>query len=212
MPNLIRFSTTIGLWTRDRDPAVSCRHATKFCKANCYNKKLYEIYPAMEPRDKENEKAWPSLTGENLAKKLDKKHKPVKRFRFASRGETFRVLSDVGKIRDILKHSPDVTFWIPTRAWRNTGMRIAIERMIMPLHNARVLASIDPSNSAEEVGDIMARGWSTMYFGDDSKRATTGRLKCGKTWGLDTKCETCENGCFSAKFGEKQVHVHLKQH
>ena len=77
----------------------------------------------------------------------------------------------------------------------------------MPLRNARVQASIDPSNDELEIELLKADGWSTMFYGDDT--ATDKGFKCPKTWNkAKGHCAVCEKGCFS----EKRTDVHLKQH
>jgi len=135
----------------------------------------------------------------------------VGRFRFCTRGEAFATLQDVERVADVVASNPLTLFWIPTRGWRNALIRDAIELQVLPLPNARVLASIDPSNDNGEVNAIIERGWSTMFYGNDE--VTSGRFKCSKTHEkVKGACRTCEGGCFDAKFGHNQVHVHLKQH
>jgi len=73
--------------------------------------------------------------------------------------------------------------------------------------NARVVASVDPSNSYGEIEQLEADGFSTMYFGDN--KATRGRIKCKKTWEhRNGHCALCRGGCFS----KDRVDVYLKMH
>lgn len=124
-----------------------------------------------------------------------------------SYGEAFGCAADVARVRDIASGNPDVVFWIPTRAWRNPEMRAAVDVLRATVPNLRVLASEDPTTTSQEHKALVAEGWSTMYFGDDS--ATQGRFKCPKTWShKDGACATCRKGCFSAT----RVDVHLKEH
>lgn len=207
----IRWVGDIGMFALDRSPAVSCVNATAFCRLHCYNNKFYEQYPGMEGRDVKNESAWANLTAADITKTLRGKHKPVARFRFCTRGDVFANSGDVEKVAEIVAGNPDTLFWIPTRAWRNPALRAEIEQKVMVLDNARVLASLDPSNDNWEKAQIIEAGWSTMFFGDDNE--TDGRIKCKKTWEHELEaCQTCEEGCFQARYGYDQVHVHLAMH
>ena len=83
----------------------------------------------------------------------------------------------------------------------------------MPLSNAFVMASLDPSNSPSEWKSLKESGWSTMFFGDNEARFTPNGdplHMCKKTWfKMKGVCgKKCQNGCFSSK----RVDVHLKQH
>lgn len=209
--DVVRSVKDIGMWAVDRSRQKSCVHATAFCFEHCFNAKLEVAFPTITPKDVRNDAAWESLNGASFKAWADRRRKPVERFRFMTRGEAFACLSDVDKVADVVASNPSTLFWIPTRAWRNREYREAIELKVMILENARVLASIDPTNDFAEVAEVMEHGWSTMFFGDDS--ATDGRVLCEKTHS-HTKgaCATCSNGCFQAKFGEAPVHVHLKQH
>jgi hypothetical protein len=129
------------------------------------------------------------------------------RLRLAARGEAFSKPDDVGKIADLCERNPATAFWIPTRAWIDGDMVGAIERHVMRLPNARVLASFDPSYTIEELQWLEHIGWNTMFFGDDE--FTDGRFLCPKTWEkIKSFCRVCKPGCF--KIG--QVGVHLKVH
>jgi len=204
---MIRFCQDIGLWALDR-PVSSCLHRTRFCAAHCYNRKLYRLYPAMKTRDQKNETYWQGLTGQALGQDLKRKRKgPNGRLRLCTRGEPFSTEQDVLKVLEILRANRRVLLWIPTRAWRNKALRNMIEQHVLPEKNARVLASIDPSNTQQEIEGLRASGWSTMFFGDNTER--TGSYRCPKTWqGRKGACSTCQAGCFSAS----RVDVHLKTH
>jgi hypothetical protein len=167
---------------------------------------LERCYKNIRGKDARNDKAWNEVTGAGVKRTLDAKKKPTLRVRACTRGEPFAVLEDLAKVLDIAKANPSRVFWCPTRAWRSPALRAALEPL-RRVRNLRILASIDPSNTPEEVAGLVADGWSTMYFGDDT--ATDGRIKCPKTWGhVKGACATCKNGCFS----RAQVHVHLKKH
>lgn len=208
----IRYCEDIAMWSSDRSIKESCNWRTSFCK-HCYNHKLAKVFKGIPGKDIRNEAYWAILDGERLKKDLSKKRKGDKsRFRFQTRGETFANPSDVLKVRDILLKNPETVFWIPTRAWRNVGMRDMIQVMIMSLPNARVQASMDPSNTAREWEVVKAAGWSTMFYGDnDMIRNPNGDLShlCEKTFfGIKGACGDCKDGCFS----KDRVDVHLKQH
>jgi hypothetical protein len=115
-------------------------------------------------------------------------------------------------IKEILLSNPDTLFWLPTRAWRNKKMRNLIEKEIMSLKNARILASVDPTTQKQCWRMLKNRKWSTMFFGNNklSKIPIGDKFhKCKKTWNKEKKaCVTCKNGCFSSK----QVNIHLRKH
>ena len=203
----IRYCNDIDMFAIDR-PVITCKHATSFCAKHCFNVKLYKAFGhGMNPKDVKNEQAWGTLTGSELAKVLAKKRNQTKRVRLMTRGEAISTASDIDKIIDIANNNKTSVFWVPTRAWRNAELRDLIEEKLFPLKNLRLQASLDPSNSEQEVQSLIAAGWSTMFFGDDT--ATDNRKKCPKTWNhANGHCSKCTGGCFSAK----QTHVHLKQH
>lgn len=209
----LRYCADIGMHAYDRKISASCVHATDFCKAHCYNEKLFKVYPAMHARDDRNEEYWRDISGAVVARDLARKTKQTARVRLMTRGEAFATLADVARVESILVGNPGTLFWIPTRAWRSPILRLAIMQRIMPLPNARVLASMDPSNSFEDWEALQLDGWSTMSFGANDATVTpdgSARLfKCPKTWkGLKGHCSICKAGCFR----DSQVHVHLKQH
>ena len=217
----MRICKDIGMSAIDR-PKTSCRHCTTFCRATCYNVKTYRRFPkAMKAKDLALEQEWQEMTGESVAGMIGRKRSFTGRVRLMTRGEAFKTVSDVEKVRDMILAAPDTVFWIPTRAWRNRVLRRLVSMRIRRLPNVKVLASLDPSNSRKEVNSLVDGGWSTMYYGDDSAtffvrsivkgvaHGLTWRVKCPKTW--DHKlghCATCETGCFS----ENQIHIILKQH
>lgn len=210
--NEIRYCADLGLWATDRDVKKSCKWKTPFCK-NCYNWKLFRVFKGMVTKDVRNEIFWSDLDGGKFKEYFATKRKGSKnRFRFQTRGETFANESDVFKVLNILEENSDVVFWIPTRAWRNPELKTLIEDYIMPLPNARVMASMDPTNTPEEWAYLKASKWSTMFYGDDNMvKNPNGDFSylCGKTFFKETgSCATCQEGCFS----EKRVDVHLKQH
>ena len=200
----MRYCRDLGMYALDR-PETSCKYATVWCKANCYNLKLYRLHKSMRPKDTANEAEWQGMIGSRLKALLLHKRRQTKRIRLMTRGEAFSNPDDILKVRDMLLCNSKVLIWIPTRAWRDPNMRQAIEQLIIPLRNARVIASIDPTNTDYELDSI--KTWSTMYTGDDT--ATDGRYICPKTWQhKHGVCATCRQGCFNSK----QVNVHLKVH
>jgi len=213
MKNEMRYCKDLGMWATDRDIQKSCNWRTPFCK-NCYNMKLFKVYKDMKTKDVRNEDFWAALNGDMFKTMFAKKRTglTMERFRFQTRGETFAVTSDVDKVVDILEKNQNIQFWIPTRAWRNPELKSLIETKIFPLKNARVLASLDPTNTKDEWAMIKESGWSTMFYGDnDMIRNPNGDIShlCSKTFfGEKSACATCKDGCFS----EKRVDIHMKQH
>jgi len=208
----------IEMWALDR-PVASCTHCTSFCRRNCYTQKAYRQYHhAMPAADIKNEHRWGLLTGEGLAKEIAGKSnrsraRKTDRVRFCTKGEPFSELADIDKVRDIAVSSPGTLFWVPTRAWRREAFRAKIEEELFDIPNLRIMASIDPSNSREEVQAIDKAGWSKMFFRIDyvAEAEKTFGIKfslCPKTHeGQHGSCQTC-NLCF----GDGQNNVHLKKH
>jgi hypothetical protein len=163
---------------------------------------------AMVKRDQFNLDAWANCTVQEFVDCLTGKHtRQIKRFRFATRGEVFYSSKNILKIRDIANAMPETIFWIPTRAWRNPMRRAEIMAVLFPLKNVRIMASVDPSNSLDEIAALKADSWSTIFFGDND--ATDNRIKCSKTWDhVKGACANCQHGCFNSE----RVDIHLKQH
>ena len=191
----------------------SCVHRTDHCNLTCYNVKLYQVYPAMVGKDVRNEQAWQESTGADYAAALDRKRKPTTRFRLMTRGEAIKDVSDIGRVLDICKANPERLVWVPTRAWRNPLLRALIEGALFDVPNLAILASIDPETTDHEP-ELIASGWNTMFYGDDSPQATEGRFLCPKTWrDIKGACGTCKAGCFAKPIlGRTGVRVHLSQH
>ena len=218
MLSTIWWCADIGMYAYDRQIAASCVHATDFCKVNCFNDKLYRIYPAMHGKDIRNESFWAQVDGAQVKRDLGRRKKQTDRVRLMTRGESFSTLGDVDKVRNILLQNPDTLFWIPTRAWRSPIIRLAINSKVRSLPNARVMASMDPTNSVEDWEALALDGWSTMAFGENKATVTPqGKklFKCPKTFGhIKGACggadgkPACKNGCFA----DRQVNVLLKQH
>lgn len=186
-------------------PRTTCKFATSFCKANCYNNAVEKCWYWVIDNDKD-EQYWQSITGPKLRTELS--HKPIRgrRVRLMTRGEAFASASDVRKVADMAKCNPNTLFWVPTRAWRSTSLRPKIKKLMSLYPNLRIMASVDPSTSQYELDGLKIEGWSTMFFGDDSD--TKNRVLCPKTWEHKVgHCKTC-NICFSSD----RVDVHLKQH
>lgn len=210
----MRFCASIGLFAIDR-PKTSCRHATNFCAARCYNKKLYALYPMMLLKDAKNEDYWQSLTGESLSREMARKSKSTNRVRLMTRGEAFSCPADIDKVADITCKNPTTMFWIPTHAWREPQLREALETTIAPIKNVRLQASVDPSNTPGEVKSLRRSGWKIMAFGWGSKQemesalSIDGAKDCPKTAKHKIgACATCKGRCFA----KAQTVVFLDQH
>lgn len=215
MESAMRFTEDIGLFTIDR-PTSSCRHRTSYCSKNCYNNKLYKCYSSMHKKDVRNEEYWQSISGEGLALELSQKRRQTKRIRLMSRGEAFSTQDDINRVIDLAKYNTRRLFWIPTRAWRDNTLRAILENKVSKIKNIRLLASIDPSNTPEEIQSLQSTGWSLMGFGWDSPQSMTTELSiqgtikhCPKTKDHVTgHCAKCQGGCFSPK----QTTIFLDKH
>jgi len=205
----LRFCKDIGMFSVDRS-RKSCQFRTKFCEKACFNNKLYRVFGhGMRPKDIRNDAYWADLTGEKLHKTLSNKRHQTDRVRLMTRGEAIATHADLDKVIDIVKENPGRLVWVPTRAWRSPELRKRIEKELQTLENARVLASLDPSNTRKEADSLKNSGWSTMFFGDNETPIYPDEsVKCPKTWDKTVSCPTCENGCFQ----RSQVHVWLKTH
>ena len=221
----IRFVKDIGLWAFSRG-APTCLWRTSWCRERCYNLKFYAVNPLLPERDREDEQFWQRTSDFEFAWIV--MELGVRRFRFSTRGEIWTDAADVQKVASIMLHAPSVLFWIPTRAWRVVEMQHSIEELVLPLPNARVLASLDPS-VPEFVEDALKQlGWSTVFAGENDPdqlrlsdamcvdARTQGKFRCPKTWQstapgmnhVSGLCAECQDGCFSAH----RVDVHLRQH
>ena len=213
-----RFCSDIGMFAIDRSIPESCLHRTAFCDKACFNVKLYRLYPAMHAKDIRNEHAWRTMTGADWSRRFDAKRRDTDRIRLMTRGEAVSNYHDLSRLADICQANPQRLIWCPTRAWRHPLLRAALESLREHHSNLALLASIDPSNSAEDVQSLKDSGWSTMFFGDDD--VSDDQFKCPKTWGhVKGACAKCKRGCFQAapmmqqqRGSTKPVHVHLKQH
>jgi hypothetical protein len=211
----MRTCESIGMVTIDR-ARCSCTHATPWCAAHCYNRKIYRTYPAtMAGAEQRLEGEWRALTGEQLHAELARKQTAVTRLRLMSRGEAFSEPSDVAKVGDLAAANPSVQFWVPTRAWfsarkgqANWDYIAKLEALSRQYPNLLIHASVDPSHPQWAIQMIVGRGWSTMSTGNDQAELVPGSVKCPKTWEHTTgSCATCDI-CFS----RAQHHAWLKQH
>jgi hypothetical protein len=131
-----------------------------------------------------------------------------RKVRLCKVGDPFTYLEDIDRVYSWCKANPNTLFLAPTRAWRNPDFRAKLHPSKRP-DNLRVMASVDPSNTKDEVDSLVAEGWSTMFFGDDNNHPAKNNHKCPKTWEHKKgECAYCENGCWS----DKPVNVWLKKH
>lgn len=203
----IRWCKSIGMFAIDRS-RKTCVHQTPFCKLYCYNIPLYRFRgQPMLNRDKANDEFWDGLDGKKLTEILARKKNQTKRLRLCTRGEAFATSVDVRRVRDLIWRNPDTLFWIPTRGWRHPKIRAEIEEWVLPISNARVLASVDPTNTQEEIEGLKLGGWSTVRIGTYPRAEK--RFRCPKTYEhREGHCTVCMDGCFS----RERVDVHLRLH
>jgi hypothetical protein len=204
----------MGIMRLDR-PFSSCKHCTTFCVKGCYARRLAKFYKKVPGSLERSGKYFDETKGKDIAgdigcmMRLNRNGVRHDRFRWCAMGEPFDTIESVKKIDAIAKELPGINFWIPTRAWRNGELKKIIERTIMKRGNCFVQASIDPSNSKEELRTITK--WRTMFFGDNDKHPVSSTaFKCPKTFdkGGGVTCKNCEGGCFN----KTTQHVHLKKH
>ena len=238
MNNTLRWCSDIGMWSLDRpindipntNITGSCVNRTSFCDVTCYNLKLYRMFPAMLTKDIRNEEFWQSLPTtrrhtygnpslESLRKKFKNSRRQTKRVRLMTRGEGIKDKSDVQRVRILCEEFPDIIWWLPTRAWRNAELRDLVQKWLMPLPNLALNASLDPTNTENEIRLLTADGWSTMFYGDDTReysptmRGMERMFKCPKTHKkLKNHCGICKGGCFGLTSIGRRTDVHLSQH
>ena len=221
--DLFRWCDDIGQFAIDRpindtnNHQGSCVHKTEFCMATCFNNKLYKLYSKMHDRDDRIESIWQNLDPLSIKPFLQRKRKQIKRVRFMTRGEAFATWSDVLKVKAILEDNPDTQWWIPTRAWRNLILKKLIEEMIVPLKNAAVNASVDPSNTKDDWQMLRSDKWNVMFYGDEDLTIVPDSdikmFLCPKTHKkLKGHCDVCKAGCFSPSTLQRQQFIHLSQH
>ncbi len=210
----MRWTKDIGMFTLDRSREDSCIHKTDFCDATCFNNKLEIAFKhAITPKDIKNDVAWYDNDTQALAKALDRKRKQTSRARLMSRGEAFKDVADIERVKNILNSTPDTIWWIPTRAWRDYKLWKQVKKL-QKYKNVRILWSFDPSNTNKDWLLSVAKGQSVMFYGDDnllSDPVTKKHMfKCPKTHKkLDGHCSICKGGCFRT---DRRTVVHLKQH
>lgn len=223
---LFRWCDDIGMFATDRpinntkDFEGSCVHRTPFCDVECYNVKLYKLYPAMHNRDNECERIWQKLPTDVQFYKtyfvpfFANKRKQTKRRRFKTRGEAIKDMVDIYRIRAMALAEQDVEWWLPTRAWRNRQLKFLIEQELMPLKNIALNASTDPTTTEEEYAMLKRDGWNTMFFGnDDGHDGIDKAFPCPKTHkGIKGHCKDCKGGCFSQVAINKRSDTHLIEH
>ena len=203
----------------------SCIHKTSFCDDTCYNLKLYKLNKTMKDKDVKDEKFWQSLPTtydihnkslSRIVMQIQRAKKQTERARFMTRGEGIKDIQDIFRIKVICKATPNTTWWLPTRAWRNTKLKSLIEEILFPIKNLSICASIDPTTTKEEEQMLIDDKWSTMFYGDDHKTTmsdNTRQFKCPKTHKkIKGHCGICKAGCFGQRVIDRQTHVHLSQH
>lgn len=204
---LIKFVESIGMYAFDL-PRTTCRFRTAFCNTACYNQKFYAMYPKMKAFDDRCLLAWENFNLADWILALERKRKSLDRFRFATRGDVCYSEKSITQVALIARHFRHTTFWVPTRAWRIPETWAFARGAFCDLTNIRLMASVDPSNTALEIRRLEEAGISTLFFGDNSELAQAGRIQCPKTWGhIEGSCGSC-NHCF----GTDQIHIHLKKH
>ena len=225
----IRYCDDLGMHTFSRG-YDTCLWQTPWCKRECYWRKYRRMGWSTDESDQADNSLWQNARPYEIAREIfdaaghwvpeTGERIAPRRFRFSMKGEIWTSQDDVVKVRAIATQLPTTGFWIPTRAWRDRDMRLAIKRW--STSNMRVLASIDPSVSESDIEMLRSEGWSLMYAGDNEdsnqmllgeqgleEKVTRGMHRCRKTWEHKLgHCAVCRDGCFS----EGRVEVHLKKH
>jgi len=215
MRNLMKRVPDLGIWALDRS-MKTCSYRSTWCDKHCYNFKFEKLYPGVVQKYAVWEENWKNLEPESFGADLARKRTGNrKRFRICTKGEPFTKATykqDIARVLRLALATPDVTFWVPTRAWTDPEVAGHIERILINIKNVRIMASVDISATDKEWRRIISLGWSTLFVGDDDRKTDpfgNKLFKCPKTFfHKKGNCATCKAGCFS----KKQVHVHLKQH
>jgi hypothetical protein len=212
MKSEIRYCEDIGMHALDLPRNITCRYATEFCLRTCYNNGIESRYEACNGKDIRNMEYFLSITPEIFRDHLARRtaHQ-TRRFRFCTRGEAIYSMPALHKLIAIDKICPKTIFWIPTRAWRDSAMKLAIESTLMTMGNVRIMASLDPSNTDDEAMALWQSGWSLIFYGNNDEPIAPSLpwIKCKKTWNHENgHCSKCRKGCFQ----RDQVAVWLKRH
>jgi len=221
----IRYVPDLGMYAFSRG-RNTCLWQTPWCKKHCYMGKFEQMGWSKSEWDELDNKWWlesaPEAIVAEIIRVAGNDGTPPTRFRFSVKGEIWNSAEDVEKVRQILLQMPDTLFWIPTRAWHDWRMSEHIEYSIFPLPNARVSASVDPTDNISEVQVARDMVWSLMFTGDNDpaeqtmltengldEKWTKDMYRCPKTW-QDAKghCALCTEGCFR----KERTEVHLKKH
>lgn len=208
--NKLRWVTDLGLYALERGEG-SCVWRTSACD-RCYNRDIarFSVLLRMSWRPGgPDDRRWESARAETFS--------GLDRVRLCTRGEPITNGLDVHRIAEWARANPETLFWLTTRSWQtgaglghkiNRPMMGAIESVLFPVDNVRVMASMDAFTS-QHFGALNGRGWSTTYFGTEAPHPSPDAMKCRKTWQkIKGACASCEDGCFSAR----QVHVWLREH
>ena len=215
---MFRYCKDIGLWALDR-PMSSCLFRTDWCKAHCYNNKFMR-WPTVKAHESKLASYWDRFINRPVerfeADFLSHRRKPVKRFRFCTRGEAFNSVDDFLAFEQLLPAFPSITFAFYTRSWINPAMKFYLSRLKAHHKNVRIVLSFDPSTRDVRLEqDAIDHGYSLSYVGNDGSLLVTESeykkqwFKCPKTWkGFKKHCAICKGGCFS----RTPKRIHLKQH
>ena len=227
--DMIRWCSDLGMFATDRpindvvdkDGKVivegTCIWKTPVCSKRCFDIKLYRLYPKMTDRDIRCEREWQSFKAGDFKKALSRKRKQTQRVSHMTRGEAFKDIDDIFKWEQVCKETPDTLHWMKTRAWHNPILKFYIERILFPVPNLAMNASVDPSDTRNDWERLERNGWNIMFFGDEelTHSPASGKrvFNCPKTHKkMKGHCAICKAGCFSQRtIGRVQV-VHLSEH
>lgn len=203
---MFRFNKDIGLFTLDRGKDT-CIYSTAFCRAHCYNNKMYNIFgKRMCGRDIKNEEFWQHAFGEDIYNTLLYKRHSTDRIRLCSRGEPFIDASDVYRIGNWASYMANTKILIFTKAWRNDIIKELIELHLFKYSTLFIFASLDP-DTLQNYDQLKESGWRVTFFGDDNFQHNN-FIKCPKTWEHKKDyCNKC-NYCFN----RWNKDIHFKMH
>lgn len=200
---VLAYCDDLDLYCLDRPRR--CPWRTVFCthpEHGCYGAKMEKAWPTWRTWLQKADFLWTLLTASAF--------NGLSRMRICRVGEPIESIEDIIRITDWANGNPECLFWMPTRSWRNKTLRQALKTLP---ENVKVLASIDPSNTEAEVQSLVREGFSTMFYGNDSRHPLGNRAsvtKCKKTWEHETgRCSRCDEGCFSDKRSDVWLKFHI---
>lgn len=187
-----------GVWHTNlpAGPSGSCGDTvSEWCAVHCYAQKGHYMFPSVQSKYQASFELLrddPGMFEAMLNLELAKLPAGAV-FRFHTSGDIYNE-EHILIIRRIVLSNPTLVFYLYTRRWMDTKMRVAIERELFGLPNLHVWGSTDPTMPA------VPEGWREARVFDDAEQAQLGgfRVVCPEQTGRKASCSDC-GLCWNAK-------------